>query len=456
MDLISRVEMKYHSNPLQEKLRMDKQMIRNCKDLIISADKTGNFYQVDPKEYQKYLKNTITKDYQKVNESVLENINNEAANIASKLQLDDRIDAMGLNQGYITIKDHKTTFPNRLDFRLINPCKSQIGKISKKILKDINARVRDSTMVCQWRSTGEMLEWFRSLKEKKKLSFVQYDIEAFYPSITKDLLMQSINYAKSITIVKDEEIDIILHARKSVLATDGDVWMKKDCPEFDVTMGGLDGAEVCETTGLYLLHRLQEIIEKEKSGLYRDDGLLVVEGGGQKAERMKKKLFSLFKSVGLKITAEANLKSVNFLDVNLDLADGTFKPFMKPNSKVKYVSRESNHPPLILKHIPEAVNERLERVSSCKQKFEEELLTYQKALTEAGYNHSLNYMEKVVDKSNITQDTHKRKRSRQVIWFNPPYSSNVKTNIGKVFFCILKKHFPNDCELLRLYNKKSV
>ena len=47
-------------------------------------------------------------------------------------------------------------------------------------------------------------------------------------------------------------------------------------------MGGLDGAEVCETTGLYLLHRLQEIIEKEKSGLYRDDGLLVVEGGGRR------------------------------------------------------------------------------------------------------------------------------------------------------------------------------
>ena len=56
-------------------------------------------------------------------------------------------------------------------------------------------------------------------------------------------------------------------------------------------------------------------------------------------------------------------------------------------------------------------------------------MTYQKALTEAGYNHSLNYLEKVVDKSNIIQDTHKRKRSRQVIWFNPPYSSNVKTNI---------------------------
>ena len=36
------------------------------------------------------------------------------------------------------------------------------------------------------------------------------------------------------------------------------------------------------------------------------------------------KLFSLFKDIGLKITAEANLKNVQFLDVSLDINDGTF------------------------------------------------------------------------------------------------------------------------------------
>ena len=33
----------------------------------------------------------------------------------------------------------------------------------------------------------------------------------------------------------------------------------------------------------------------------------------------------------------------------------------------------------------------------------------------------------------------KRKRRRAIIWFNPPYSANVKTNIDKRFFGILKK-----------------
>ena len=185
-------------------------------------------------------------------------------------------------------------------------------------------------------------------------------------------------------------------------------------------------------------------------------GLLVVEGGGQEAERIKKKLFSLFKDVGLRITAEANLKSVQFLDVTMDLTDGTFKPFMKPNSLVKYVSNESNHPPLIIKNIPEAVNKRLERVSSCKQKFDQEISAYQIALTEAGYSHKLTYREKVVEEPNDSQESHSRRRRRKVIWFNPPYSANVKTNIGKTFFGIIKKHFPDGSELSKLFNKKSV
>ena len=29
-----------------------------------------------------------------------------------------------------------------------------------------------------------------------------------------------------------------------------------------------------------------------------------------------------------------------------------------------------------------------------------------------------------------------------MIWFNPQYSSNVKTDIGKIFLYLLLKHFP--------------
>ena len=50
----------------------------------------------------------------------MNDINIEAANLARSLNIDDRMDAMGLNEAFITIKDHKPNFPNRLDFRLIN------------------------------------------------------------------------------------------------------------------------------------------------------------------------------------------------------------------------------------------------------------------------------------------------------------------------------------------------
>ena len=115
MDLITKIEMKNYNNHLQEKMKEDKLKIRNSNKVVISADKTGNFYMVDPKEYQKFLTETVTKDYKKVGGVEVDKINKEAATIAKKLKLDERIDAMGLNNGYLTLKDHKPNFPNRLD-----------------------------------------------------------------------------------------------------------------------------------------------------------------------------------------------------------------------------------------------------------------------------------------------------------------------------------------------------
>ena len=43
-----------------------------------------------------------------------------------------------------------------------------------------------------------------------------------------------------------------------------------------------------------------------------------------------------------------------------------------------------------------------------------------------------------------------------MFWFNPPFSSNIKTNIGKKFFAILQKHFPPGSDLAKLFNKGTV
>ena len=153
----------------------------------------------------------------------------------------------------------------------------------------------------------------------------------------------------------------------------------------------------------------------------------------------------------MKITIEANLKSVNFLDVNFNLDNESFSPFMKPNNNPIYVHTKSNHPPNILKNIPAAVNKRLCEISSNKEIFEKAAPPYQEALVKSGYNHKLSYepVKDIPAKKN-------RSRARKIIWFNPPYSANVATNIGKKFLMLIDKNFPPSHPLHTIFNRNSV
>ena len=65
-------------------------------------------------------------------------------------------------------------------------------------------------------------------------------------------------------------------------------------------------------------------------------------------------------------------------------------------------------------------------------------------------------MTYVEPKISEERNNEKRKRKRKIIWFNPPYSKNVKTNIGKIFFKLLHKHFPPSHSFHKIFNKKSV
>ena len=51
----------------------------------------------------------------------------------------------------------------------------------------------------------------------------------------------------------DEKIvKVINHSRRSLLLDKDSVWVKKNNPNFDVTIGSYDGTELCELTGLYI------------------------------------------------------------------------------------------------------------------------------------------------------------------------------------------------------------
>ena len=159
---------------------------------------------------------------------------------------------------------------------------------------------------------------------------------------------------------------------------------------FNVTMGSYDGAETCELIGTYMLSLITAKF-KDQVGLYRDDGLAVCKAMPREIEKIKQQVTNVFKSNGLKITIEANKKTVNFLDVTFDLTSGTYKPFTKPNNKLLYVHRQSNHPPQLLKNIPENINKRLTSISSSQKVFNEAIPPHQKALNESGHTYKLTY-----------------------------------------------------------------
>ena len=187
------------------------------------------------------------------------------------------------------------------------------------------------------------------LKIKKPCKFIKFDIAELYPSISAKLLEKSINFARSLIEIKDKIIDIINHARKSLLFHDGNVWVKKvENRLFDVTMGSYDGPEVCELVQLYLLGTLAPLIGGKNVGLYRDDGLAVIhQANGPKMDRVRKDIMALFKSEGLSITIDTNLIETDFLDVLFNVEINNFFPYRMPSNTPLYIHFESNHLPSI-------------------------------------------------------------------------------------------------------------
>jgi hypothetical protein len=81
-----------------------------------------------------------------------------------------------------------------INARLINPAKSDLGKVSKTILDNINAEIHRQTCANQWRNSEDTITWFDSLTNKDILSFLSFDIVEFYPSITESLLDRAIEW----------------------------------------------------------------------------------------------------------------------------------------------------------------------------------------------------------------------------------------------------------------------
>ena len=127
----------------------------------------------------------------------------------------------------------------------------------------------------------------------------------------------------------------------------------------------------------------------------------------------------------LKITITTNLKTVNFLDVTFNFCTKKYQPYKKPNNTRTYINDNSNHPPNIIKALPNNISKRLSNISSHKAIFNNAAHSYKDILSASGYNENLTYQQDLTPSQKV--------RQRKIIQFNPPYSMNVEKTLEKLF-----------------------
>ena len=180
--------------------------------------------------------------------------------------------------------------------------------------------------------------------------------------------------------------------------------------------------------------------------------MLLKRPGKRSADRARKCLYSIFHQFGLKITAEVNNQIVNFLEVTFNLREGKYSAYRKPNNEPLYIDSRSNHHPSIIKHIPKSINKRISCLSSDESSFNSTAPLYENALHRSNYIVKLQYS--TINTCNNPKPNRKN-RQRKIIWFNPPFSKNVRTNIAHNFLRLIDKHFPRSSKLHKIFNRNT-
>ena len=116
--------------------------------------------------------------------------------IATDLDLEDSMDSQAKSEAYLTLKDTKPNYRNNPTFRLINTNKSEMGRVAKQILQEINMSVKLAFKCNQWKNTTEVINWFEEIENKASKHFIQFDICEYYPSIKEQLLMEALTLAQ--------------------------------------------------------------------------------------------------------------------------------------------------------------------------------------------------------------------------------------------------------------------
>ena len=94
------------------------------------------------------------------------------------------------------LKNTEENFNLKLPYHLINPSKSELGKVSKHKLEKTNKILVQHLNANQWKNSTNVMKFFSALENKNSYPFIKFDIQEFYPSIADGILKRIPRYAR--------------------------------------------------------------------------------------------------------------------------------------------------------------------------------------------------------------------------------------------------------------------
>ena len=100
------------------------------------------------------------------------------------------------------------------------------------------------------------------------------------------------------------------------------------------------------------------------------------------------------------------------------------------------------------RHQTNSIQARLSKNSSDKEICNTAKCGYKDALKKSEFNVDFEYIKNQRKKT--------KNRSRNIIWFNPPFNKAVSTNIEKIFLRLINRHFPKFHRLHKVFSRNTV
>ena len=160
-----------------------------------------------------------------------------------------------------------------------------------------------------------------------------------YPTISKDLLTNAINFASTVTAIEEKELTLPCTQGSSFYLTLMESESKKIILMLTLLLEASMEQRYVSCTETMVLAFL-------KIGLY-------LSWKKSKIRNVK------CKDNGLNITMETNLHITDYLDSKFNLETRKYYPYRKQNNSLQYIHKQSNHPPSMIQRIPSMISKRL-------------------------------------------------------------------------------------------------